>query len=377
MHTDSLGLYLHIPFCQRKCPYCAFYSLPVCDGSPDRLVKALLREIDLYAITEPVETIYIGGGSPSCLPDELLMYLVDSLHRRFGSVSEFSIEFNPAQARADILKRLRQSGVNRLSIGAQSFQAAELRTLGRLHGPDEIALAVEAARAGGFENISLDLIFAVPGSDAVSWRQSLWQAMALAVQHLSAYSLTIEEGTPFDECSRRETWQAVDESTERAMYEQARAELEKGGFYQYEVSNFAREGFECRHNRRYWQNRPVVGIGPSAAGWYRRQRTSNVADVDGYVEAIQAGRFFYAEHIVPTPRQIAAETAVLNLRMRQGIDRDDYARQTGFSVDAMFPQAIRSNGEKGFLIDTGRRLYLSDLGLSFADAVAADFSLPD
>ncbi|MHC4552649.1 MAG: radical SAM family heme chaperone HemW [Planctomycetota bacterium] len=375
--TDSLGLYIHVPFCQRKCPYCAFYSVPAANYSPQRLLDAIIKEIDLYHITEPLETIYIGGGSPTYLPEEVLVGFVLSLRDRFGAVGEFTIECNPAQVTESVLVRLRQLGVNRLSIGAQSFDMEELDTLGRLHGPDEIAAAAGAGRVAGFENIGLDLIFAVPGSSLLSWQTSLEKVIDLDVQHVSAYSLTIEKDTPFEKRWRSGVPGAVGVPRERAMYELACMRLVDAGLDHYEISNFAKPGFQCRHNRRYWRNLPVVGVGPSAAGWYRGQRTTNIADVNGYVEAIEAGQFFYAEQQRPLPEQIAAETAVLNLRTLEGIDLAAYQRQTGFAIEDLFPEAMVRNLATGLLIDTGTHIRLSSVGLSFADTVAADFSVPD
>lgn len=341
------------------------------------LVDALVKEIDLYEITEPLETIYLGGGSPSCLPDDVLLCLASLLKDRFGPVGEFTTECNPAQANEKTLTQLRTHGVNRLSIGAQSFIAEELKTLGRIHGPDEIAAAVEAGRNAGFDNIGLDLIFAVPGSDLLSWQTTLEKAIALDVQHVSAYSLTIEEGTPFEKLWRNGAPGAVSESRERAMYELARVQLGQAGLGQYEISNFARPGFECRHNRRYWKNLPVVGVGPSAAGWYRNQRTTNIANVSGYIEAIEAGQFFYREARKPDPIQIACETAVLNLRMCEGINFLEYKKQTGFDLEQLFSESIRKHSQLGLLGESDTNLYLSDVGLSFADTVAADFATPD
>lgn len=375
--ADKLGLYLHIPFCVRKCPYCAFYSEPVDGYCPSRLVRALRTEIDLYDITEPVETIYIGGGSPSCLPGEVLVGLVRSLTERFGAVDEFTVECNPAQVNEAALAQLRIEGVNRLSIGAQSFDDSELKTLGRLHDAAAVGGAVAAARRAGFDNIGLDLMFGVPHSSLLSWQANLDAAMALEVQHLSAYSLTIEAGTPFETRWRSGSPGAIDEPRERAMYELARVCLKEAGFEQYEISNFARGGFQCRHNRRYWQNWPVIGVGPSASGWYRGKRTANIANITGYMEVIEGGEFFYRQRQTPTPEQMAAETAVLNLRMLEGIDLAAYQRQTGFDLYHLFPQAIERHCDLGLLIETGTHLHLSEIGLSLADTVAADFSMPD
>ncbi len=375
--SPHCGLYIHIPFCERKCPYCAFHSVPLEGSSPDQLVEALIKEIDRYEITEPLETIYLGGGSPSCLPTEILVGLVEALADRFGAVPEWTMECNPAQADDKLLARLRELGINRLSIGGQSFNAQELKTLGRLHGPDEIARAVSSGRNAGFDNIGLDLIFAVPGSDLSTWQMTVEKAIALDVQHISAYSLTIEKGTPFETRWRSGTPGAVSEPLERSMYELACVQLTKAGYAHYEISNFARKGFECRHNVRYWKNWPVVGVGPSAASWYRGRRTTNIADVNGYVKMMQSGHIIYADEQTPSTEQVAAETAVLNLRMLVGIDLVAYRQQTGFDLKELFPYAIEKNCSLGLLFDTGSHVRLTEVGLSFADSVAADFAAPD
>ncbi|MBL7214375.1 MAG: radical SAM family heme chaperone HemW [Phycisphaerae bacterium] len=371
----GIGLYVHIPFCQRKCPYCAFYSVPMAGQSPNRLVGALLEEIDLYEITEPVETIYIGGGSPTCLPPEILIGLIVFLKNRFGDVEEFTVECNPAQVNRSLFEQLLAAGVNRLSIGAQSFDADELKILGRLHGPGQITEAVKAAQSAGIENIGLDLIFGLPRSKLIVWQNTLDKAMQLGVQHISAYSLTLERDTPFERAAQQGDLTMIDEVVERTMYELARIQLPSDGFRHYEISNFGRPGFECCHNMHYWKNRPVVGIGPAAASWYRNRRTMNVHDIDVYIEAIENGQFAHIEVQTPTPEQIASETAVLNLRLPEGIDIAEYRHQTGFDVEALFPDAIEKNWQVGFLQCSESHICLSDVGLSFADAVAQDFVL--
>lgn len=371
---SATGLYLHIPFCVRKCPYCAFYSEPVDRYNPEAVVDAMFMELERYAITGPVETIYIGGGSPTCLPPQLLVETVVSLMSQFKGVKEFTIECNPAQANLQQLKDLRTLGVNRVSIGAQSFDDLELRTLGRIHNASHIAQAVTTAKEAGFANISLDLIFATPASTLRTWRQSLAAAIAMDVAHISAYSLTIEKNTPYerDVCSGRLT--LPDEQTERTMYTIARDMLQKAGFDQYEISNFAKPGFECLHNLRYWKNLPVIGIGPSAAGWYRGRRTTNMADVDSYIRIIEAGESAYEQEQSPTAEEAARETAVLNLRMIEGLDLIAFARQTGFSAIELFAEAIAVHTRNGLLEQTPTHLRLTEKGLSFADTVACDFA---
>ncbi|MHC5147046.1 MAG: radical SAM family heme chaperone HemW [Planctomycetota bacterium] len=367
--SSNVGLYIHIPYCQQKCPYCAFYSEPISEHKPESLIDALFMELERQAISEPLETIYIGGGSPSCLPGYLLIEMVVSLMSQYKDVAEFTIECNPAQVNETVLKQLRALGVNRLSIGAQSFDANELKTLGRIHSPRQIVEAVRIGKRCGFENISLDLMFGIPGSSVKTWRHSLKSAVSLKVQHISAYSLTIERLTPFEHAVREGELAVVDETVERQMCKTARVSLRNAGFGQYEISNFARPGFECRHNFRYWKNLPVVGIGPAAASWYRGKRATNVADIKKYIKRVESGRSAQSEAYIPSPEQIASESAVLGLRMTEG-------KQTGFGLKRLFRDAIKKHCFDGLLectVDDHCRL--TEKGLSYADTIAQDFVL--
>jgi oxygen-independent coproporphyrinogen-3 oxidase len=340
------------------------------------LIEALFAELDSYDIPEPVETIYIGGGSPTCLPQDLLIALVSGLNSRFGLVDEFTMECNPAQADEPTLRHLRCFGVNRLSIGAQSFNAKELETLGRIHSPRQILEAVRVAKRSGFENIGLDLMFGIPGSSMRTWRHSLKSAAALKVQHISAYSLTIEKCTPFEHAVRQGELIMLDEVTERQMCKAGRVLLMNAGFAQYEISNFAMAGFECRHNIRYWKNLPVIGIGPAAASWYDGKRATNVADVAKYIKRIESGRSPQSEAYIPSSEQIASESAVLGLRMTEGIDARQYEQQTGFNLARLFADAIKKHSYHGLLECTADdHCRLTEKGLSYADTVAQDFIL--
>ena len=370
----TVGLYIHIPYCQKKCPYCAFYSEFIKEHKPERLIDALFMELDQYAITEPLETIYIGGGSPSCLPDELLVQMVTFLTNQYKGVSEFTMECNPAQANEATLKQLYALGVNRLSIGAQSFDSKELKTLGRIHSPRQIIEAVRLAKKAGFENIGLDLMFGIPRSSMKTWRNSLKSAVALDVQHISAYSLTIEKSTPFEHAVRKGKLTLIDELDERQMCKIARSFLRNEGFEQYEISNFAKPGFECRHNLRYWRNLPVIGIGPAAASWYEGKRATNTASIKKYIKRIESGQSAQSEVFIPSPEQIASESAVLGLRMTEGVDMLEYQKQTGFNLIRLFADAIKKHSFNGLLECTvDNHCRLTEKGLSYADTVAADF----
>lgn len=371
--ATDLGIYVHIPFCLRKCPYCAFYSEPAAQHDTKAVVDAIVDELALYASAEPLHTVYIGGGSPTCLPAPMLCDLITEITMRLGQAEEVTVECNPAQADASLFGALRRCGVNRLSIGVQSFNADELEMLGRSHSVGAAEQSIVDARTAGFENIGLDLIFGIPGSTVETFGYSLKNATALEPTHISAYSLTWEEGTPLTQALGKGRITVVSEEEERKMYRQLCQTLAAAGYGQYEISNFARAGYECRHNLRYWQNKPVLGLGPAAAGWYRGQRTANVANIERYVTRIQAGEFAYFEIERPDALQIASETAILGLRMTKGIALVEFVRTTGYDATQLFAEAVDTHHRSGLLEQTATHLRLTEQGRSFADAVSCDF----
>ena len=368
------ALYIHVPFCERKCRYCGFYSEPIERYEAGPLVDALVGEMGRYQLGSNIRTAYIGGGSPSILPRERLLELVGEVVRRSPSVEEFTVEVNPGQVDEEILSKLRQAGVDRLSIGAQSFNQSELEFLGRRHSAEDIKRAVSAARAAGFGNISLDLIFAIPNSTLQSCEYSLRSAIEFGVEHISAYSLTYEEETPLEKAREAGEVVAIDEETDLAMYETAIAKLEKAGFAQYEISNFAKAGFECRHNMFYWANKPYIGVGPAAASWWAGRRTINIADIGKYIQLVQSGESTIVESEEPGEIEAACETAVLNLRRRSGIDLGEFKEQTGFDALELFADVIAANERLGLIERDEGRVYLTRKALPIADSVLCDFA---
>jgi oxygen-independent coproporphyrinogen-3 oxidase len=370
----AAGLYVHIPFCEAKCQYCGFYSEPIKNHNPDRLVSAILAELGQYDPVGAIQTFYIGGGSPSCLPRAQLLKLVGEITSRWSSIDEFTIEVNPGQVDKELLNQLRIAGINRLSIGAQSFNDDELAFLGRRHSVDDIGGAVEMAKEAGFENIGLDLIFAIPGSTLESWEYCLRSAISLGIQHISAYSLTYEEETPLEKAVETGEVEPVDEETDRAMYETTIETLERTGFKQYEISNFAIPGFECRHNLNYWANEPYIGVGPAAGSYWQNKRTLNISDIKKYIEAIEQGKDTTEENESADNLQIACETAVLNLRRRCGINLADFKSRTGFDAMELFAEPIDEYKKLGLIETADGRVFLSREALPIADSVLCDFS---
>jgi oxygen-independent coproporphyrinogen-3 oxidase len=397
--AEAAGLYVHVPFCRSKCWYCEFYSVPAAGRDTGRLVAAMLSELERYEGV-PFCTAYIGGGSPTALPAGQLIALVRRIAERFPQVEEFTVECNPGQVDVQLLEGLRRAGVNRLSFGAQSFRTAELELLGRRHTVADIGRAVELARHAGFDNIGLDLIFAIPGSTLADWRYSLEAALGLDVQHISAYSLSFEPGTVFDMWRRSGRLAPVDEDLDRAMYEWVIERLGQAGLEQYEISNFSRPGFECRHNLGYWANRPYVGIGPGAASYWGPQRegppkrdssrlgtpimrwgalgqggrATHDPDIERYVAAVEHGDAVPGEVQPVSTVDVICETAVLGLRTRAGIDMAAFEHKTGRDVLRTFAAPIRRYCDLGLMEVTDRALRLTEQALPVADSILCDFA---
>lgn len=371
------SLYLHIPFCKSKCSYCNFYSEPVSTCDTSALISAMIKEIESYRPDLVVSTIYIGGGTPTCIGDDQLCTLINALKQHFesaGSALEFTVEANPNSVTGKLLKQLRDLGVNRLSIGAQSFDKSELSLLGRTHRPEEINTAVSAARNAGFSNIAMDLIFAIPNSTIETLKHSLQRAIELSPTHISAYSLTYEPDTPLYRAKKQGSIVAIDEETDRQMYELTIATLTAAGYEQYEISNFARPSFQCAHNQTYWANKPYIGIGPSAGAWFENRRSTNLQSIDKYITVINNSQSPVAESNLPNPIEIACETAVLNLRRIAGIDIAQYKMQTGFDIFDLFKNEIDHNQKLGLLKVGQQKITLTQKALPIADSVMADFS---
>jgi oxygen-independent coproporphyrinogen III oxidase len=370
------GLYVHVPFCASKCRYCSFYSVPAGGQDVRIVIGAMLKELEAYEsfVFAGADTVYVGGGSPSVIPEDELARLLRAVKSKCPKVQEFTVEVNPGQVTFEKLQALREAGVNRLSMGAQSFNDNELAFLGRRHSSRDVMTGVALAREEGFDNISLDLIFALPGSDMASWKRSLDAAVRLEVEHISAYALTYEAGTPLYASREKGDIEPVSEEKDRGMYEAAIDFLAAAGYGQYEISNFAREGFECRHNLKYWANDEYVGIGPAAASWFGGTRWSNIANIDDYVAAINGTGNLRVDEHRPGPSERACETAVLNLRRTGGILLYEYRTRTGFDAMDIFTGVIRRYATAGMLRVEGGRLFLTREALPVADSVLCEFA---
>jgi oxygen-independent coproporphyrinogen-3 oxidase len=364
--------YVHVPFCARRCAYCDFAIAVGHDDLRDRYIDAVAAELATLAGPQPVDTLFLGGGTPSHLSARQLERLLAALLRRLPPQPghEFSVEANPDSLDADKVSVLADHGVNRVSLGAQSFQPHLLRALGRDHGPDEVPRAVGRARAR-IDNVSLDLIFGVPGQTLAQWREDLRRALELNPDHIATYGLTYEKGTPLWKERRRGAVRPLDEEAELSLYACAIDTLESAGFEHYELSNFARPGRRCRHNGAYWANRAYFGFGMGAARYVNGRRELNTRDLHAYLRRALAGESptFQVEELPPEDR--ARETLALGLRRAEGVGRADFRAQTGFDLDALARPAIDRHAALGTLCDDGRRVFLTRPGKYVADAVIA------
>jgi oxygen-independent coproporphyrinogen III oxidase len=366
--------YVHIPFCAHKCGYCDFASLAGSDHLADRYLDAL--ELEMASVGEPqeVDTIFIGGGTPTRLDAGQLARMLAMVRRWFLLTpgGEWTVEANPGtldEAKADVLV---DGGVNRVSLGAQSFQPELLRALERNHSPEEVPKALDLIRPR-FPFWSFDLIFGVPGSTPALWADDLETALRLGPSHLSCYGLVYEKGTALWKQERAGLVHPVDEEFERTMYEHTIDRLAAEGLAMYEISNFARPGHESRHNLVYWSNDAYFGVGLGAARYLRGVRSSNTRDLPSYLRKIHERRDATGPTETLDPEARARETAVLMLRRTViGLDRDDFRRRTGFAFDAIAGEALVRHRSGGLLEDNGSRVRFTREGLFLADTVLSD-----
>ena len=343
----TFAIYIHFPFCERKCPYCDFYSLSQAGHLTDQFLTALHKEIQHYSQSIPykgssVATIYFGGGTPSLLSANQTASLLDSITRNFDICkdAEITCEANPGTLSLDKLRGYRDSGVNRLTLGIQSLNDKELRTLGRIHNFTDAMQACNLARAAGFVNFAVDLIFAIPGQSLKSWQATLEKIIDLHPEHISTYCLSFEPGTPFERSLKSGEIHAVDEEIQRDLYLLAIELLKSAGYEHYEILNYALPRFRSRHNISYWDGTTYLGLGPSAHSFNGAKRWQNIADVSGYIEKIMAGKSAVAEVEELTRSQKMLEFIMLGLRRREGIDFKKFSEHFSLEFLDLFGETI-------------------------------------
>jgi oxygen-independent coproporphyrinogen III oxidase len=366
--------YVHIPFCAHKCGYCDFASLAGVDHMADRYLAALEREMAALGAQHGVDTIFVGGGTPTRLDAPSLDRLLASIRRQFPLApgGEWTVEANPGTLDAEKADVLASGGVNRVSLGAQSFQPELLKALERNHSPEEVPRALDWIRPR-FPYWSFDLIFGVPGSTPELWEADLETALALGPAHLSCYGLVYEKGTALWKQWRAGLVREVEEESERTMYEHTIDRLAREGLAMYEISNFARPGHESRHNLVYWANDAYYGVGLGAARYVDGIRSVNTRELPAYLRRIEAGEPATGPTETLDPEARARETIVLMLRRTAlGIDRPDFEHRTGFDLDALAGPVVARYVSRGLLEDDGQRVRFTREGLFLADTVLCD-----
>ena len=367
-----LGLYIHIPFCKRKCAYCDFYSLAGAEERMDDYADALsahLTEQAAYLAGYRVDTVYFGGGTPSYLGTKRLEKVLKTVFKRFrvDRDAEITLEANPDSAGDwKALKKLRKAGFNRLSLGMQSADGEELREIGRVHTPEQTAAAVAAARKAGFENLSLDLIYGLPRQTAERWMENLNAAMDLAPEHLSCYGLKVEEGTPL--FARRESADLPGDEAQAEMYLATVETLARRGYGQYEISNFARSGRESRHNLKYWTLGEYAGFGPGAHSDLGGVRYAYERDLEGYIRGVRAGEPMLSEREAIPPMDRDTEWVMLGLRTTRGLDPREFENRFRRRF-ACFAPLLGQCAQAGYAVETEGRWHLTPQGFLVSNQI--------
>ena len=380
-----LGLYIHIPFCIKKCNYCDFLSAPADDVTKKRYVDTLCKEIESYKEATKeyrLATIYFGGGTPSVLEVSLVEQLLTTVKQTFivdMTTAEVTLEVNPGTATLEKLKKYRELGINRLSIGVQSSKEKELALLGRIHSFEDAKNTVLWAREAGFSNLSLDLISALPGQSLEDYKENVEEILSLQPEHISSYSLIVEEGTPFyaqyAEGAPKEC-ELPDEETDRAMYAYTKKRLAEAGYERYEISNYAKPGFESRHNSSYWTGTEYLGVGLGASSLLTNARYHNETDLMTYIEEVEAGNDVRRELERLVPEEQMEEFMILGLRRMCGVSRTEFQNHFGKPIETVYGSALKKLEKQGLLALDGDRIALTETGIDVSNQVFIEF-VPD
>ena len=373
--ADKLGIYIHIPFCRSKCDYCDFYSLAGKEDRMDDYLKALLTHIrETAPLTKQyqVDTVYLGGGTPSIFGEKRLHKLLGEIFKRFdmSREAEVTIECNPDSVDKRRLLSLRRSGVNRISLGVQSACDAELASLHRLHTFAQAEIAVAAVRESKIKNLNLDLIYGLPGQSMESWQNTIERVLALNPEHLSCYGLKVESGTPLDQRVIRGE-QLPDDDTQADMYLWTVERLAKAGYLQYEISNFARSGFQSRHNLKYWMGRAYIGFGPGAHSDFGGRRYSFLRDLNLYISRVLEGGSVVDESELIPQRERGSEYLMLRLRTTRGIEEWEYRREYFMNFDPI-EQKLAEYEHRGWAARHDRRWHLTPQGFLLSNQLIGE-----
>jgi len=374
----TAGIYIHTPFCRVKCMYCDFYSVADKDFEMPSFFDALLKEIELCETDTnnwTIDTIFIGGGTPSLTDPRHIEKLIRTLESKFdlSNVTEFTMEANPGEAPAERLKAFYDLGVNRLSMGVQSLEPDLLKFLTRIHGPEAVFKTFDGARKAGFDNINCDLIFNIPGQTMDIWKRDLQTIIDLNPEHLSCYSLTVEEGTQLYQYVNRGKVTMPSDDQSADLYLWTQSIMAKNGYEQYEISNWSKPENECRHNLHYWEIDPYLAFGPSAHGFDGKIRFSNIRNLDGYIKNLGDGKSPRQDHYELSDKDRTNEMIGFGLRINNGVNLNQIPESFREAVN----QSIIDNRSKwgGYLVIEDDRIKLTSAGFAFADGIAVDLMI--
>lgn len=377
------GVYIHIPFCKSKCRYCDFVSWAGREAEQEAYIDALGAEMmvrgqQLVLRHGTPATLYIGGGTPTALAEGPLLTLLTLVRAVFGEeIGEYTVEANPGTVTPDKLALLKKMGANRLSLGVQSFDDALLGRLGRTHTAAEAREAVPLAREAGFGNLSLDLMYGLPGQTLAGLQSDLSEAVALSPEHISIYGLQVEEGTPFHAEQEQGTLELPPETETEAMYDYLTEALPEAGYRRYEISNFARPGRESRHNLSYWQDVPYLGLGAAAHSYLGGRRYENRGELSEYIQALQQRRLPLQLEEQMTPERHMEEYAFLALRTARGIDKQAFKKTFRRELRQVYGKKINRLVRQGLLRETRKNIALTKAGAKLGNLVFAEFLLED
>lgn len=375
--TEPFGLYIHIPFCTSKCRYCDFYSVKYNSTIFKDFLSSLYKEISIYGkilSVKRVKTIYFGGGTPSLVEPEKLEDIINKLTSSFkiDEKAEITLECNPSSLKKNKIKEYKKIGVNRLSLGIQSFCDQELRLLGRIHTSKEARKVIDWVK-DIYSNFNIDLIFAIPGQNMKDWKENLKFALSYNPPHLSLYNLQIEEDTPLQIMVNKGEIKPVDNEIDASMYIYATNKLKEEGYSQYEISNFSHSSFFSRHNMIYWKYEPYIGLGPSAHSFTGQQRFYNYSDVKKYIGMLSLNKLPISNIINLTKREKMAEMMFMGLRLLQGVSLTDFRKRFKVELKEVYEEELNKLTEKGLVNINNDKVKLTEKGLLFGNEVFAEF----
>lgn len=370
----EISLYIHIPFCIKKCSYCNFYSIPYDAKLTESYIRSLTKEISQYKNRNyTLASIYLGGGTPSLLSFPHLLSIFSAINDTFSTPQniEVTIEANPATITKEAAQNWKILGINRVSIGVQSFDDNELNILGRLHSEKEIEPAVEAVRNHCTKNISLDLMYGIAGQTTETWKTSLEKAVSLNPKHISSYCLSLEKGTPLYEAQNRYTFPCED--VQKEMYFRMLSFLESNNFFQYEISNFSKKGYGSQHNISCWKGKEYIGCGAAAHSFYDMTRRENISDVQRYITYMQNDQSVCKTKNIISEREYISDLIFLGLRLSQGVSLSYLKKEFSFDVKAVYSETINRYSKLGYLTVENDHLKLTKKALFVSDEILSEF----